>query len=85
MSNAPNGDQLRAYIERIEVIEAERADLAQDVRDTYSEAKGTGYDPKIIRRIVAARKKDKEARDEENALLALYSDAIGQPDLFGSL
>lgn len=83
MSNTPNGDEVRAFIERVEVVEAEIKDRQEDRSNIYAEAKGRGYDPKILKKIVAARKKAKDARDEENALLALYSEAMGQPDLFG--
>ena len=51
-------------------------------KEIYSEAKSVGFDPKIVRKIVAARKKAADARREENELLSLYADAIGQGDLF---
>ena len=82
-SNGVDGSHLLALIERIEHVEVEIGDLQESRKEIYSEGKSTGFDPKIIRKIVAARKKAKDTRDEENELLALYASAIKQPDLFG--
>ena len=82
MSNGVNGDQLRQLIERVESIELRIFDLQEDRKEVYAECKSVGFDKKIVRKIVAARKKAADARREENELLALYSDAIGQGDLF---
>jgi uncharacterized protein (UPF0335 family) len=82
-TNAPDGGHLLALIERIEHAESDIGDLQEARKEIYSEGKSTGFDPKIIRKIVSARKKAKDARDEENELLALYAAAIKQPDLFG--
>lgn len=81
-SNGLNSEQLLSVIERVESVEATIRQEQQSRKDIYSEAKSNGFDPKIIRKIVAARKRAEAARREENELLALYSDAIGQGDLF---
>jgi len=70
-------DQLRSFIERVEKLEDEKALLSADIKDVYAEAKGTGYDTKAIRAIIRLRKKDQAERQEEMAVLRLYSEAIG--------
>jgi uncharacterized protein (UPF0335 family) len=70
-------DQLKALIERIERLEEEKASLAGDIREVYAEAKGTGFDTKAMRKIVALRKKDFAERREEEAILDLYMQALG--------
>ncbi|MBL6597902.1 MAG: DUF2312 domain-containing protein [Alphaproteobacteria bacterium] len=71
------GDQLRSYIERIERLEEEKAALAADIREIFSEAKGNGFDVKIMRQIIRLRKLDREDRQEQEELLQLYQHAIG--------
>ncbi|MDA0342408.1 MAG: DUF2312 domain-containing protein [Proteobacteria bacterium] len=71
------GDQLRSYIERIERLEEEKAALAADIREIYSEAKGNGFDVKIMRQIIRLRKLDRDDRQEQEELLQLYQHAIG--------
>ena len=71
------GDQLRAYIERIERLEEEKAALAADVREVFAEAKGNGFDVKIMRQVLRLRKMDGDDRAEEEALLDVYKRAIG--------
>ena len=83
LTNGVDGGHLMALIERIEKLSEEKAVITNDIKDVFVESKSSGYDPRIIRKIVAARKKAKDARDEENELLALYAAAIKQPDLFG--
>jgi len=70
-------DQLRSFIERIERLEEEKKALGDDIRDVYAEAKGTGFDTKVIRQVVRLRKKDSNERQEEEALLDLYMHALG--------
>lgn len=70
-------NQLKALIERIERLEDEKAAIAADIKDVYAEAKGTGFDPKIIKKLVAMRKQDSAKRREEQALIAIYMDALG--------
>lgn len=71
------GDILRAYVERIERLEEEKKALAADIREVYSEAKGNGYDPKIMRKLIALRKMNQADRREEEELLDVYRRAIG--------
>ena len=70
-------DQLRAFIERIERLEEEKAALAADIREVYAEAKGTGFDGKTLRAVVRLRKQDMHERQEQEALLATYMVALG--------
>jgi uncharacterized protein (UPF0335 family) len=70
-------DQLKAFIERIERLEEEKAGLAGDLREVYAEAKGNGFDTKVLRKIVSIRKKDFAERQEEEAILDLYMQALG--------
>ncbi|MGD9742407.1 MAG: DUF2312 domain-containing protein [Dongiaceae bacterium] len=69
-------DRLKSFIERIERLEEERAALGADVREVYSEAKGTGFDTKIMRQIIRLRKLDQAQRQEQDALLDLYKQAL---------
>lgn len=69
--------ELRQIIERIERLEEEKKTLADDIKEVLSEAKGRGYDTKIIRVIVRLRKKDANERKEEEAILQLYMQALG--------
>ena len=71
------GDILRAYVERIERLEEEKKALAADIREVYAEAKGNGYDPKIMRKLIALRRMDQTDRREEEELLDIYRRAIG--------
>ncbi|GJD41342.1 DUF2312 domain-containing protein [Methylobacterium bullatum] len=70
-------DQLKAFIERIERVSEEIDGLAGDRKDIYAEAKATGFDVKALRKIVALRKKDHAERQEEQAILELYQQALG--------
>ncbi len=69
-------DKLRSFVERIERLEEEKAALAADIREVYSEAKGSGFDIKIIRQIVSLRKLDQSERQEQEALLDVYRRAL---------
>ena len=77
MSNGPNKDEVLQYISRIEKLEEEKKATADDIKDVYAELKANGYDSKIIRKIVSIRRKTREERQEEEALLDLYMTAIG--------
>lgn len=78
MSEATVSDQqLRLFIERIERMEEEKKGVADDIRDTYSEAKSQGYDPKIMRQIVRLRKLPVNDRKEMEAILDVYKSALG--------
>ena len=70
-------DQLRLFIERIERMEEEKKGVADDIRDTYNEAKSQGYDPKMMRRIVALRKMNPDDRREMEAILDVYKASLG--------
>ncbi|GJD31468.1 hypothetical protein PMNALOAF_2727 [Methylobacterium adhaesivum] len=70
-------DQLKAFIERIERLHEEIAGLKADMKDVYAEAKGTGFDVKALRKIIALRLKDHAERQEEEAILELYMQALG--------
>lgn len=77
------GDILRSYIERIERLEEEKKDLSTDIREIYAEAKGNGFDAKIMRKVVARRRMKDHERIEEDELLDLYERAISrQIDMF---
>jgi uncharacterized protein (UPF0335 family) len=80
MSNSFNPGHLRAFIERVEKLEDEKRAISEDIKDVYTEAKGTGFDAKIIRKIVALRKKDRDQRREEEEILDLYLNALGMVD-----
>jgi uncharacterized protein (UPF0335 family) len=70
-------DQLRLFIERIERLEEEKKGIADDVRDVYAEAKANGYDPKIMRMVVRLRKMETHTRQEQDAVLETYRQALG--------
>ena len=70
-------ERLRSFIERIERLEEEKAALASDVREVYSEAKSAGFDTKIMRQVIKLRKMDQNDRQEQAALLELYKAAVG--------
>ena len=70
-------NQLQSIVERIERLEEEKRTLAEDVKEVYLEAKGTGFDPKIIRKIVSMRRQDSHKRMEEQAMIATYMEALG--------
>lgn len=75
MTNTNN--QLQSIVERIEKLEAEKADIADLIKDIYVEAKANGFDAKILRKVVSLRKKDASERQTEEALLATYMSALG--------
>lgn len=70
-------DRLRSIVERVERLEEERKALAGDIKDIYAEAKSAGFDPKVIRRIVAIRKQEPADVEEHETLLDLYRRALG--------
>lgn len=73
-----NAEHLRAFIERIERLEEEKRAIADDIKEVYSEAKGTGYDAKVMRKIVSLRRMDRQKRIEEEEILSLYMEALGE-------
>lgn len=70
-------NQLQSIVERIERLEIEKAAIANDIKDVYTEAKGNGFDAKILKQVIALRKKDSAKRAEEQAVLATYMSALG--------
>jgi len=79
-TNGVDGGHLTAFIERIEKLEEEKKAIADDIKDVYAEAKGTGFDAKIIRKIVSLRRMDRDKRREEEEILDLYLSALGMAD-----
>lgn len=77
MDGNQSAEQLRSIVERIERLEEERQNITADIRDVYYEAKGNGYCPKTIRKIIKLRKMDTHERDEEEYTLDLYKRALG--------
>jgi uncharacterized protein (UPF0335 family) len=75
-SNFAEG-QLKALVERIERLEEEKKTIAADIKEVYAEAKGNGFDIKILRKVISLRKKDPSDRMEEEALLDVYLAALG--------
>ena len=70
--------RLKSFIERIERLEEEKAGIAGDIREVYSEAKGEGFDSKVMRQVIRLRKMDRNDRQEQEALLDLYLQALGE-------
>lgn len=71
------GDRLRSFIERVERLEEEKAALSEDIKEVYSEAKGTGFDVKIMRQIIRLRKMEDGDRSEMEEVLDVYKRALG--------
>lgn len=71
------GAELRQFIERIERLEAEKKDIAEAQKEVMAEAKGRGYDTKVLRKVIAIRKQDANDRAEEEAVLEMYMSALG--------
>lgn len=74
---AVEASQLKSFVERIERLEEEKQTIADDIKDVYAEAKANGYDTKIMRQVIRIRKQDKSEREEMEALLDLYMQALG--------
>jgi len=77
------GKQLNSLVERIERLEEEKRALAADIKEVYAEAKGHGFDTKIMRKVIALRRRDPQDRDEEEALLETYLRALGMGPAVG--
>ncbi|OUS35283.1 hypothetical protein A9Q94_13455 [Rhodobacterales bacterium 56_14_T64] len=69
--------ELRQFVERLEQLDTEKKDLADQMKEVMAEAKGRGYDTKVIRKLVALRKRDKDDIAEEEAVLEMYKEALG--------
>jgi uncharacterized protein (UPF0335 family) len=75
--NATAQGKLKSLVERIERLEEDKAAVASDLKEVYAEAKGEGFDTKILRKVIRLRKADTAKRQEEEALIELYVSAIG--------
>ena len=69
--------QLRTIVERIERLEEEKKTIAADIKEVYAEAKGNGFDTRILRKVISLRKKESAEREEEQSMLDLYMEALG--------
>lgn len=75
--NNEGADQLRSIVERVERLHEERKTLADDISDVFGEAKSSGFDTKVIKKIISLRRQDKAQREEEEAILDVYLIALG--------
>ncbi len=80
--NAETAKQLKSYLERVERLEDERSMLGADISDIYAEAKSSGFDVKVMRKLVALRKRDAEKVQAEQVVLETYAHALGM-GIFG--
>jgi uncharacterized protein (UPF0335 family) len=71
-------ERLRSFVQRIERLEEDKAGLAQDLKEVYAEARGEGFDVKVMRKLIGLRKRDPRQRREEDELLELYLSALGE-------
>jgi uncharacterized protein (UPF0335 family) len=71
-------DQIKAFVARIERLEEEKANIAADIKEVYAEAKGMGFDTKVLRQVIRIRKQDRNERQEMEALRELYLGALGE-------
>ena len=76
-SYAVTADELRQFIERFEQLESEKKDVAEQQKELMAEAKGRGYDTKVMRKVIALRKRKPDEIAEEEAVLELYKSALG--------
>jgi uncharacterized protein (UPF0335 family) len=76
-SYAVTADELRQFIERFETLEVEKKDVTEQQKEVMAEAKGRGYDTKVMKKIIALRKREPDDISEENAILSLYAGALG--------
>lgn len=82
-SGGIGAERLRSFVERIERLEEEKAALTADTREVYAEAKGEGFDTKVMRQVIRLRKMDREDRQEQEELLDLYKSALGMIESVG--
>lgn len=75
-----SGARIKSFIERVERLEAEKKVIAEDIKEVYAESKTSGFEPKIIKKIVSLRKVKLEQRREDNELLELYQSVIGMEE-----
>ena len=72
------GDRLKTYVQRIERLEQDKRGVADDIKEVYGEAKGEGFDVKVLRTVIMLQKKDPAERAEQEELLELYLSALGE-------
>lgn len=77
MTSTGTSGHLKSLVERIEREEAAKAEISEGIKEIYVEVKSAGYDPKILRKVIAVRKKDPSARAEEEALMDAYMNELG--------
>ena len=77
LTTSATAQELRQFVERVEHLEAEKKDIAEQITDVMAEAKGRGYDTKVLRKIIAMRKRDADDIAEEEAILEMYMAALG--------
>ena len=77
MNDSIDSGHLRAFVERLEKLDEEKRAIADDIKEVYAEAKGSGFDTKALRKIISLRRQDKDQRREEEAMLELYLGALG--------
>jgi uncharacterized protein (UPF0335 family) len=78
MSDPIQGDELKSIVARIERLEEEKKSISEDIKEVYAEAKANGYDAKVLRKVVALRARDLNERKEEEAILDLYLQTVGE-------
>jgi uncharacterized protein (UPF0335 family) len=78
--NPQTAAQLKAIVERVERLEEEKKTIGEDIKEVYAEAKGNGFDAKIIRKVVSIRRQDRNERMEQDALIDLYLAAVGSKE-----
>lgn len=78
MSDPVQGDELKSIVARIERLEEEKKSISEDIKEVYAEAKANGYDAKVLRKVVSLRARDLNERKEEEAILDLYLQAVGE-------
>jgi len=78
MDDPVQGDQLKSIVERIERLEEEKKTISDDIKEVYAEAKGNGYDIGALKKVIALRKRDLDERKEEEAVIDLYLQAVGE-------
>lgn len=71
-------DALRSFVDRVERLEEEKKAIGADIKDVYAQMKSQGFDAKIVRRIIALRKRDRQEREEEEQIMELYLAALGE-------
>ena len=76
-SGGVDAGRLKSFIQRIEKLEEERAGIGADIKEVFAEAKSSGYDVKVMRAVIRIRKMDKADREEQDELLTLYLNAVG--------